>query len=388
MRPRSCSCQDRSRRCAKRPRVYSFIRTFSSSFHRPAPSFSRHRSSSVPISVTAACRFTGTVCPGRHCARAGWFRWARPPRVHRCRRPRRAFRRPGRRDAPSWRKTESAWARPRPPRIPGPASRRRSLPPCRTGRRTQARRRRHSSRHRRSGGFFTPTLDGASRTAADAHDLDLGGPSRNRPRPVRQSDRGPRPRGLAPAAGSRGFHPAVHEPTRTRFAERGRLQNTAVEEHRRRKIRTGFAFILAARRARAARQCSRLTREERTRRCGVTAGVRGIRQAELLQPREPAVRRLVVHGAVREGSIDQHLCQHVRPRESCLIVPPTSERPCRPVTQRRVVKRRIGNIVPWPAGRRTSIGSSGLSRAFCPLRERWLRRGRRARSMLSPPSRR
>src|ERR1041385_9006820 len=40
-----------------------FMRTLSSSFHRPCPSRSRHRISSVPNSVTTACRFTGTSLP-------------------------------------------------------------------------------------------------------------------------------------------------------------------------------------------------------------------------------------------------------------------------------------------------------------------------------------
>src|SRR5665213_3157324 len=42
---------------------YSFIRTFNSSFHLPGPPFWRQRSSSVPISVTTACRLTGTSLP-------------------------------------------------------------------------------------------------------------------------------------------------------------------------------------------------------------------------------------------------------------------------------------------------------------------------------------
>src|SRR5665213_3157322 len=42
---------------------YSFIRTFNSSFHLPSPPFWRQRSSSVPISVTTACRLTGTSLP-------------------------------------------------------------------------------------------------------------------------------------------------------------------------------------------------------------------------------------------------------------------------------------------------------------------------------------
>jgi hypothetical protein len=41
-----------------------FIRTFSSSFHCPFPAFSMQRISSVPTSVTAACRFTGIRCRG------------------------------------------------------------------------------------------------------------------------------------------------------------------------------------------------------------------------------------------------------------------------------------------------------------------------------------
>src|SRR5262249_42911428 len=41
------------------PYYSSFPRTLSSSFQRPEPPFSKHRSSSVPTSVTAACKFTG-----------------------------------------------------------------------------------------------------------------------------------------------------------------------------------------------------------------------------------------------------------------------------------------------------------------------------------------
>ena len=66
MRPRNSTFPNQCRRETQtlhRNPVQVLSLTFSSRFHRLGPPFSRHRISSVPTSVTAAWRFTGTSFP-------------------------------------------------------------------------------------------------------------------------------------------------------------------------------------------------------------------------------------------------------------------------------------------------------------------------------------